>query len=840
MEDSWTSWDGSLVSLHSSMAASTRPSSPSLSLSVESLRRESISPPPPAAIRTDTAPYRSSYRYLTPPAINTRPPSPQSDPAPPASSLAPHPLASILLSDLSPLASPAPSNSSFPRSASHSRINSAAASPNSSSRPGRGRTRTRRGTSVSSTASNDGSAPTDEESGTSSAEENHDHQGGGLVMPSLTLHDDRPHRNSITSNSRSREQPREGHIEGRKVNLLVLGKTAEDRQTLTALLANDEDLKRQESDSSFDLSYSFVSSIRSHHVRSSSEKSEPTSQGLFSQSGACGSGITLSHPPNDESKTDELLEDLKRPLEQLEAKLERSFPSTGSLSNLVSASGVGYFDASLFLFSSPPLPCEIAFAKSVSHLLPILPILILPPSPTSKPQKTSALSNAVVQQLDSAGVRWLSIEAFDRRESRSPTRKGCTKSSDICGGPISMLPHDLFVQHPPAHYASSSSTNRETPTNSFPSPNSEPTSLTTSQELPPLSPTFTTASSSYRSSSSRASSTRSLSPSSTNGRNTANLHHLTLLDLHRLRRVLHSNSGPERVRRARAETFLEWREVEVAARGVEPVEIEFLPKEWEEKAVECEGTGKGGRRGLDFSKRVAERRKALGRPSSTPDEPETRRIVPDEEEDDGDVLDMKEDDHRRPSVSSAQDPTTPKPSFRHLPSTFAPLSTPTPTSSSSSSNESSSSSNRTSSSSARSPSPSYFPPFPAAPLSASIVSLPSTASDLTDSSKSSTASIVLLRTCDPFHLPSLLHLVGLNLRLALFRSDVPRGDTRSLKETEQEEEEKRSSSSSRSSSAKTNSNTNGWWKTFAVFSVVFAAGVVAGIQVVEHFDHSAG
>ncbi|GAA5993105.1 hypothetical protein JCM5350_007218 [Sporobolomyces pararoseus] len=847
------------------MAASTRPSSPSLN----DRDSQSIPLPPPAALRAHTAHYRSSYRINTPPVINTRPPSPVSrqevaapldpisSPSPSAfdsSTVSPHPLTSILLSELSPPASPAPSTASYPRSGSRSRINSTAGPVG---RAGRGRTRTRRRTSISSTTSNDGSAPgegradEEEESGTSSGEDNSNLAQGGLVMPSLTLE----RRQSVASSSRGRSSQIEGEQErrfGRNVKLLILGKTGEDRRTLSALLSNDEDLRRQPSSVSVDLSYSILSSVRSHHARSSSEGSSlPTSD--FVSSGSCGTAVTLSYPLSDHLSHEELVCRLRRPLEQLEAKLESTFPSTESLASLVDTSGVGGFDASLFLFSSPPLPCEVAIARSISHLLPILPVLILPPSPTSKPQKTTALSNAVIQQLESAGVRWLPVGDLDRRESKSPTRRGSSKQNEIGGGPLTMLPHDLFVQHPPSETQSVSShrDHSSTPTTSFPSPTSEPTSLTSSQELPPLSPTFTSASSYYRTSSSRASSARSLSPSSTTGRNTANLHHLTLLDLHRLRRILHAEGVSTKIRRARTLTFLEWRDVEVAARGIEMVAVESLPREWEEKAVEWPELAQFGRRGLDFSKRVAERRKTLGCKQKGRVVKERDMLQNPEEQDDGDVLDMdeeaqEEEPGRRPSFSTTlQDPTTPKPCFRHLPSSsssFAPLSTPTPTFSnvSSASSSSESSPSNKSGSSARSPSPSYFPPFPVAPLSASLVSIPSTtdrsdhagSASSSSSSTTSNVSISLMKPCNPFHFPSFLHLVGLNLRLALFHP-VSSGDSpRSINEQKQVD------TSSRNSTGGKASQEGPWWKTIAVFSVVFAAGVVAGVQVVERLDRS--
>ncbi|GAA5940049.1 uncharacterized protein JCM15063_001685 [Sporobolomyces koalae] len=832
MDDSW-SWDGSLISLHSSMAASTSAASPKRG---ESHNSTSIPLPPPAALRVDGSFRRTAYVYKTPPAINTRPPSPVGgDSAPLSATAAPlsaagddhlhsplapprglsHPLASILLSDLSPPVSPATSNSSFPRSGSpRSRINSSLAS---ASRPGRGRTRARRG-SASSTTSTDGSAHlADEDSGASSAEDGHDQAragASGLVMPSLSF-DNRPDRSVGRS-------PSEEHLEPR-INLLVLGKTAEDRSTLAALLADDQDRRIRTSSRGSDMSYSFVSSERPQRSRSASEASARQMHPSLEPIGSCGPAVTLSHPSVDLVDLQELQGSLRLHLEQLEAKLSRTYPASESLAALVALAGVGYFDACMLLFSSPPLPCEIAVASAISPILPILPILILPPAPTSKPQKTSALSHAVIQQLDSAGVRWLSILSLDRRESRSPPRTGCTKAAEICGGPLTMLPHDLFVQHSPVHPVSRDPSSGQT--SSFPSPSSGPTSLTSSQELPPLSPTFTSFTASDRSSS-RASSIRSLSPIST-GRNTANLHRLTLQDLYRLRRILHSTDSPLKLRRARAETFLEWRDVEIAARGLEPRRLEDLPQTWAERPIASQEVQVSERRGLDFSKRVAERRKELGVAAEANDEISHQL---EDDDDDGDVLDMDEADkwskNRRFSIPGPylQDPTTPKPSCRHLANTCsASIETVAPALSDSSSSSSASSrslarSAQAASCAARSPSPSYFPYFPPAPLSSSIGSLSS-------SSDASNSSLLILRSSDPFHFPSLLHLVGLNLRLALFR---PLEDERCPHPTEPNADDLRASSG------------RTWWRSFAMFTVVFAAGVVAGIQAVDRFERSGG
>jgi len=369
MDDSW-SWDGSLVSLHSSMAASTSSNPPSHVPSTSSLLNHSISLPPLAALKTDTsASYRPSYRVHTPPAIATRPPSPSSPssssfsdsaaPLPPSKvspSLQPrdppisphtaHPLTSMLLADLSPPASPSPSLSSFPRSGSRSRISS---SNVSGSRSGRGRTRTRRG-SASSTVSTDGSAhgEGEEDSGTSSAEDSGSRHGGGLVMPSLTL------------DSGTRRSPVRGLQEerraGPKVKLLVMGKTAEDRRTLATLLVNDHEGGGHHSSGVSDMSYSFLStSHEAQRARSNSETSQVSrvsDNSVFSKLGCCSSSIALSHPSSDCVDIDKLIDTLRRPLEQLEAKLNSTYPTTESLTSLVCSAGAGEFDACLFLFSS--------------------------------------------------------------------------------------------------------------------------------------------------------------------------------------------------------------------------------------------------------------------------------------------------------------------------------------------------------------------------------------------------------------------------------------------------------------------------------------------------------
>ncbi|GAA5908666.1 hypothetical protein JCM5296_006005 [Sporobolomyces johnsonii] len=798
--------------------------------------------------RTTTPHSDPSSTCPSPPSLQPASSSPSAHPID-----TPHPLASILLADLSPPGSPT-SLSSFPRS---SRVSSSGASaPGHPGRSGRGRTRARRG-SASSTASTDGSAHTSDEAGMSSAEEGGGGSGGGLVMPSLTF--------DAAADARGVEA-REAEP-GPNIRLLVLGKTAEDRRTLATLLSSDDDLHQTSSGRSVtgdtDMSYSFLSGRTSDHSRETSAKSVEQEQGpsqledggLFVELGSCGSTITLFHHATEGADTAALAAALLRPLEQLESKLDRTYPSTESLSSLVAAAGCGDFDACLFLSSSPLLPSELALARPISHLLPIFPVLILPPSPTSKPQKTTALSNAVTQQLDSAGVRWLSAFAFERRSARSPPRGDMRKRS-IGGGPLYMLPHDLFVQHPPMHPHVHPHHSSSHPTTSAPSPTSEPggLSLLASQELLlPPSPTLTTTSS-FRSSS-RASSTRSSSPA---------VHHSTLLDLHRLRRLVHSVVSPAKLRKARAITFLEWREVEVAARGCEVKEVEELPEKWKERRFEgieredeLEGGTGGGRRALDFSKRVAERRKAF-RAKEAVAGPSPATV---DQVDDGDVLDETDDDEADAQSgggatawrrSSFADPTTPKCAQRSLP-VFSSTSTSTSSSASPSPEDALQADDESN--------PGYFPPYPLASLAPSSISPPpsslapsvdlSNSTTLSEPSSSLATSLLVLRGTDPFHLPSLLHLVGLNLRLALFHPAStssasaaasaegsragccrpPREDTVTfrreagrLKRTDGrpgEEKEKGARSSA------------SWWRKAAIVGFVFAAGVIVGVQVSE-------
>lgn len=261
---------------------------------------------------------------------------------------------SLLLAEhsFSPPASPTASvASSFP--GSRTRLSSCAGNPASSqdasprSRSNRRRTRTRgRSGSVSSTVSTDGSAH-DDRAGEVSSED--DHHAGGLVMPSLHL-----------ESSAQRGQPpvHGGHDEGRRVKLLVLGKTPEDRRTLATLLAHDEDLHRATSGASVaaatDMSFSFLS-MRSSE-RSASRGARPVAAErpaeFFEPLVHVEAPVALWHPTRADTDAAELVAELTRPLERLEAKLARSYPATTGLAHVVEAAGCGDFEACTFLFSS--------------------------------------------------------------------------------------------------------------------------------------------------------------------------------------------------------------------------------------------------------------------------------------------------------------------------------------------------------------------------------------------------------------------------------------------------------------------------------------------------------
>lgn len=391
-----------------------------------------------------------------------------------------------------------------------------------------------------------------------------------------------------------------------------------------------------------------------------------------------------------------------------------------------------------------------------------------------------------------------------------------------------MLPHDLFVQHakgerPRAPHPVSSVASL--PVSSPDSEDAPPSSLSSSQEF--VTPADRVAASSYHTSagssiagdrerdrnprssargtarslsaSSRAgsNSSRSPSPPRTRGNARSATHRrnpslssfasssgappssfaasssssssTSLADLHRLQAMVHDPASVAMLRARRARAFLEWRDVEVAASGAGAGESCRVPEEWGEKMLEQEEHGGSGRRMLDFSRRVAERRRVLARRAlSSATKDEAALSASHNEEDDGDVLATSDDereladehdaDDRAGASSFATDPMTPRCTQRPLLSPLATRSGGVP---------------------ARSDS--YFPPLddptsPADALASSTHSLATTASSSSSGNTSSrstrtslgASSLLVLPSADPFHLPSLLHLVGLNLRLAVF------------------------------------------------------------------------
>ncbi|BGP15796.1 hypothetical protein JCM10213v2_003785 [Rhodosporidiobolus nylandii] len=655
---------------------------------------------------------------------------------------------------------------------------------------------------------------------------------------------------------------------GRKAKVLVLGKTAEERKTLTTLLSVDEDSRRTTSAESAtgatDMSYSFLSTRPSERSTSSarSEREEPASEppaastaavfeplkSSFPCTASSSAFVDLFHPASAfEADVSRLAAELAQPLEQLEAKLSRVYPTTDGLAELVEHAGCGDFEAAFFLFSSPPTAAELAVARPLSHLIPLHPVLILPLSPTGKPQKTSALEAAVKEQLDTAGVRWLPAVPLGGRRGQK-TASG-----------LYMLPADLFRHHPPTGPSSahSSSSGGSAPVSGgsthASSPYSEgPASLTSSQELPPpVSPTFTASSSAgFRSSSasSRASSRSSshhrspLSHSRSRSRHDRRAEHKeqysdSLASLYSLQGLLHSPEAPAQLRRERAKQFCEWREVEVAARGAVMGRVKDLPEAWGESALEVEE----GRREVDYSRRVAERRAALATSPSriSPASAERQSAF----QDDADVLADSDDEadegfgspvsserYERGRSSTARnsfslssmDPTTPRVSHRTLP----PLGVTALDGSG------------------------YFPSFPPPPstssappsedpLATSFVSASSSGVDSSAAASSaSTASSILFlpgASSDPFHLPSLLHLVGLNLRLAVLSpsfASPPLSPTASVSGSGSEEKKPRAAAERASGWS--------WARTAAVFGLVFAAGVVVGVQAASVADGRAG
>ncbi|GAA6022587.1 hypothetical protein JCM10207_003915 [Rhodosporidiobolus poonsookiae] len=894
MDDSW-SWDGSIISLPSTASSTDSPPVRSRNPSTRSLASstsgglpaptEELLPSPELSLLGTTptagvAPVheslptsQSSSDLPSSFSVVHEPPTP-----PPAARLSPHPhpLASFLLDKhslgLSPPTSPSASSvSSFP--SLHPRSRAPSGTPDTPIK-GRGRGRGRHG-SVSSTASTDGSAHEGASlasgvsgsavsSGGSAGDDDQAHHHG-LVMPSIHFSG-----TSLAPPSSAAEGKKCGSSAsscgGASARFLVLGHTEDERHTLATLVALDDDLQRTASSASVtgatDMSFSFLSTKASERSSSSTRSSENKPldrigifEALLPAASSSNASVVLFHPPQGyDANRDLLSAELSKPLEQLAAKLDDAFPSTTGLKALVEKAGVGKFDGLLFLFSSPPTLAELNFARPLSRLIPLYPVLILPPSPTGKPQKTSALEQAVREQLDTAGVRWVPAVPSREKEPRGM-------------GELYMLPHDLFVHHAPVHPAASS-TPASAPSSfagdsapvsagstqaSSPATEDPPTtSLTSSQELPPppMSPTFTSSSSFGPRSASPASSSRSPSISSRSSSHRRAAHtsqHArysnSLASLYALQVLVHSAESPARVRAERARQFLEWREVEVAARAGEAAKVtERQLEQWGEEVV-SPGGGGAARANVDFSRRVAERRAAIrARDASTAETVHAlhRHSV----DDDGDVLDDDSDDDERAgaslrydrggtarnsfsafsygTASSSMDPTTPRVSYRPLP--FAGAS-----------------------------SSGYFPAPPApsstttssAPLSDSIPSLGSSSGKESDASGGASdlgaSSILVLPAAatDPFHLPSLLHLVGLNLRLAVFS---PALASASASTTTSPAPSVAGCSGEKEPRPRKEGKTGwgGWVRAAAVVGLAFAVGVAAGVTVVASVGDQPG
>lgn len=176
-------------------------------------------------------------------------------------------------------------------------------------------------------------------------------------------------------------------------------------------------------------------------------------------------------------------------------------------------------------------------------------------------------------------------------------------------------------------------------------------------------------------------------------------------DLGRLTSLVSSPLLREKIKNNFITSFLEWREIDSAAKGVQFWRIDELPREWSEAPLD---EGEKEQWGLDFSKRVAERRKVRSEQGSS---------IPLGQQFKEDTF-FSSEAMRRSNTEMGPRATIPLDPF---PPTDAPL-------------------------------------------------LPTHNDHCTDS--------VLSQSIDPFHLPSLLHLVGLNLRLTLLprQSDNGRQD----------------------------------------------------------------
>ncbi|SCV67485.1 BQ2448_5096 [Microbotryum intermedium] len=666
-----------------------------------------------------------------------------------------------------------------------------------------------------------------------------DHLGGAhmLVMPSMRLSG--PHSattygssESIISTYRSNEHDDAGRVTSHALSshdrhqatkLLILGKSVEHRVTLARLLGmapiptmyNTASHTPQRTDSQLDSMASSFWSIRTSehggaHTRSSTRQSHPlacdldTLEPLPHRSHFC----EFSHPSSDDNMrelVDSVARSITTSLEGMEALINPTRARSEDLVELVMRIGTNHFEASLMLFSSPPNAAEIALARILSQIIPVFPILVLPPAPASiRPQKTTALVEAVVAQLDWAGVRWTA--ALDHQIGGSVRARATTKRGP---SPLYLLPHELFTEK------------------AFQDLNA-PTSAT--DGTAPPSPTFTASSSNGSAPDGSSSGSRSSSPATTTG------------DLARLRTLVGTAGMRDRIRRANALAFLDWREIEIAAVG----ETKAASPASDEGA--CDGANlnhealnndtdslptrqdvKARRDSLDFSRRVAERRlllKTVGKGALTATRPSPswvdlgvttellgalRRSTHEEATRRDPMTDSvsslgssNEGPSKAPASSSILEPDTPKCVSRSLPDSISP----TGRSHSNTLELGTASSQRD---------PTFVAPTsPARAMSAAGASR-----------TNAFVSDQLPSPFDPFHLPSLLHLVGLNLRLSLMPWPMQASQLPS------EDVEKHSSSARHSHGYPSSASVGvrSWMSTAVIVGAVFLAGFFCGMGV---------
>ncbi|KAK4701490.1 hypothetical protein P7C70_g4734, partial [Phenoliferia sp. Uapishka_3] len=628
--------------------------------------------------------------------------------------------------DNSPPASPSFSlSSSFSSLPSHVKPHAIPWSPSTSASGSGTRSRTG-GRSRSST--------NDSASGSGSGSGSGGEDAARLVMPSMRLPDSR----LTLRENRHREAEN-----GTRRKILILGRTRDERLALSRLLANSHHRRAADTtETETDMSSSFLSTHLSSDRSSNSHSSHPPSNDhaslsddLFESLDARPHIRSSPHSPQfltprgpGEYDDQGVLDRLIHPMKRLEGMLRENYPNTDELGDLVEGALKGNVTGVMLLMSAPPLPHEVTFSRAVSHILPLVPVLILPPSPTSRPLKTTALISAVKQQLTNAGVRWIIPEAEHR-----------TGDAESSSG-IYTLPGEVL------EFSRSEESEM--------SGSEEGLSPSSSQELPPLS----TPSSASRS--------RSSSPFPSSSPSLA-----------RLLSLFSSPGFLAKVGRQQILAFMEWREIEVAARGGRVRGMREgergLEDRWGKRGMEALWV-------LEVSRRVGERRNVLNTERRTNggerEEAGWAKISTSYRTESPEMADSNErsnevqDSGHEFQASYLTDPTTPR-CAAHSPLLFS-----------------------LSPSTNSFPSPSFpsSPPFPSSPyfqLSSSPTSSHST-------------SLLATLTSDPFHIPSLLHLVGLNLRLSLMPTAF--------------------------ASKNKGSNGGGWIRTLIVFGVVFYAGYAFG------------